>query len=49
MVDALSAGFADGTRWAFLVAAAFLALGLVAAIRLSISARQTDDATTDAG
>ena len=49
VVDALSAGFADGTRWAFLVAAAFLALGLVAAIRLSISARQTDDANTDAG
>lgn len=49
VVDALSAGFADGTRWAFLVAAAFLALGLVAAIRLSISARQTDEANTDAG
>lgn len=49
VVDALSAGFADGTRWAFVIAAAFLALGLVAAIRLSISARQTDDAATEAG
>ncbi|HET8927878.1 MAG TPA: MFS transporter [Microbacterium sp.] len=33
-VDALAGGFADGTRWALLVAAAFLLLGLVGAARL---------------
>ncbi|MDZ8200781.1 DHA2 family efflux MFS transporter permease subunit [Microbacterium sp. SSW1-59] len=33
-VDALAAGFADGTRWALLVAAVFLLLGLVGAFRL---------------
>ncbi|WP_157001917.1 MFS transporter [Agromyces laixinhei] len=38
-VDALAAGFADGTRWALLVASVFLALGLVAALRLRASAR----------
>ncbi|MDZ8173061.1 DHA2 family efflux MFS transporter permease subunit [Microbacterium xanthum] len=33
-VDALATGFADGTRWALLVAAVFLLLGLVGAFRL---------------
>ncbi|WP_336630746.1 MULTISPECIES: MFS transporter [unclassified Microbacterium] len=33
-IAALSAGFADATRWSLLVAAAFLALGLVGAARL---------------
>lgn len=33
-VDALAGGFADGTRWALLVAAVFLLLGLVGAARL---------------
>lgn len=33
-VDALASGFADGTRWALLVASVFLLLGLVGAFRL---------------
>lgn len=33
-VDALSIGFADASRWSMLVAAAFLALGFLGAIRL---------------
>lgn len=33
-VQALSSGFADATRWALLVAAAFLVLGLIGAVRL---------------
>ena len=38
-VDALSAGFADATRWALVVATVFLALGLVGALRLKRAAR----------
>lgn len=34
LADALATGFADGTRWALLVAAAFLVLGLVGALRV---------------
>lgn len=34
VVDALTVGFADATRWALLVAAVFLALGFIGAIRL---------------
>ncbi|GAA5145340.1 DHA2 family efflux MFS transporter permease subunit [Microbacterium pseudoresistens] len=33
-VNALSAGFADATRWSLLIAAAFLLLGLIGALRL---------------
>ena len=33
-VEALASGFADGTRWSMLVAAVFLMLGLVGAVRL---------------
>lgn len=39
-VDALSAGFADATRWALLVAVAFLALGLIGAALLRRSSRE---------
>lgn len=39
VVDALANGFADGTRWALLVAAVFLVLGLVGAIRLRRESR----------
>lgn len=38
-VGALSAGFADATRWSLLVAAAFLALGLIGAVRLRSAGR----------
>lgn len=34
VVDALGAGFADGTRWALVVASLFLVLGVFGAIRL---------------
>ena len=33
-VDALTAGFADATRWALLIAAAFLVPGFIGALRL---------------
>ncbi|WP_145951551.1 MFS transporter [Micrococcus luteus] len=33
-VDALTAGFADATRWALLIAAVFLVLGFIGALRL---------------
>ena len=33
-VDALTAGFADTTRWALLIAAVFLVLGFIGALRL---------------
>ncbi len=39
-VQALSAGFADATRWSLLVASAFLLLGLVGAARLHTFARR---------
>ncbi|KXC06663.1 MFS transporter [Microbacterium hominis] len=39
-VQALSAGFADATRWSLLVASAFLLLGLVGAARLRTFARR---------
>ncbi|MGO2745922.1 MFS transporter [Microbacterium sp.] len=38
-VDALAAGFADGTRWSLLVAAVFLLLGLIGALRLRRASR----------
>ncbi len=38
-IDALSAGFTDGTRWALLVASVFLLLGLIGAARLRRAAR----------
>lgn len=34
VVDALTAGFADATRWALLIATVFLALGFVGALRV---------------
>ncbi|MBS1675574.1 MAG: DHA2 family efflux MFS transporter permease subunit [Actinobacteria bacterium] len=34
VVDALSAGFADATRWALLIATVFLALGFISSLRL---------------
>ena len=37
-VDALSAGFTDGSRWALLIATAFLALGFIGALRLKRAA-----------
>lgn len=40
-VDALARGFADGTRWSLLVAAGFLILGFVGAVRLRIAAQRT--------
>lgn len=40
-VDALAAGFADGTRWAMLVASVFLLLGFVGAVRLRGAAART--------
>ncbi len=40
-VDALARGFADGTRWSLLVAAGFLVLGFVGAVRLRIAAQRT--------
>lgn len=33
-VDALTAGFADAARWALLIAAVFLVLGFIGALRL---------------
>lgn len=44
VVDALSAGFADATRWALLTAAVFLALGFVGALRLKRAADKEDAA-----
>lgn len=47
-IDALSAGFADGTRWALIVAIVFLVLGLIGAVFLrrssqgSIARRRAD-------
>jgi EmrB/QacA subfamily drug resistance transporter len=38
VVQALANGFADGTRWALLIAAAFLLLGFVGALRVHASA-----------
>ncbi|MCT1478862.1 DHA2 family efflux MFS transporter permease subunit [Microbacterium sp. p3-SID336] len=38
-VDALAGGFTDGTRWALLIATAFLALGFVGAVQLRRAAR----------
>jgi len=38
-VDALSAGFADATRWSLLIATAFLLLGFVGALRLRRASR----------
>ncbi len=40
VADALAAGFADATRWSVLVAAAFLALGLLGAIQVRRGAKQ---------
>ncbi|MGZ0712776.1 MFS transporter (plasmid) [Coraliomargarita sp. W4R53] len=40
-VDALATGFADGTRWALLVASGFLLLGFVGAVRLRKAARES--------
>lgn len=34
VLDALSAGFADATRWALLIATVFLALGFISSLRL---------------
>lgn len=42
-VDALAQGFTDGTRWALVIATAFLALGLVGAVRLRRAASPTQD------
>lgn len=39
IVNALAGGFADGTRWALIVATVFLALGLIGAIRLRHAAK----------
>lgn len=39
IVNALAGGFADGTRWALIVATVFLALGLIGAIRLRRAAK----------
>ncbi|WP_292676512.1 MULTISPECIES: DHA2 family efflux MFS transporter permease subunit [unclassified Microbacterium] len=44
-VDALSAGFADATRWALLVAAVFLVLGFIGAMRL----RRASDVPPEVG
>lgn len=40
VVDALSAGFADATRWALLVATVFLVLGFVGALQLRRASRR---------
>lgn len=39
-VDALASGFADGTRWALLVAGAFLLLGLIGALLVRRAANE---------
>ena len=39
-VDALAVGFANGTRWALLVAVGFLALGLIGSLLLRRSSRE---------
>ena len=39
-IDALSSGFADGTRWALVIATSFLILGLVGALRLAADDRR---------
>ncbi|WP_448852198.1 hypothetical protein [Corynebacterium sp. 335C] len=38
VVDALTAGFADATRWAALAAGAFLLLGFLGALRVRVAA-----------
>lgn len=50
VVQALADGFSDGTRAAMLVAVAFLALGVLGAVRVWVVARRTDGApeTSDA-
>lgn len=45
VVDALSAGFADATQGALLVAGAFLVLGLLASLRVVAAARRTASVT----
>lgn len=40
--DALASGFADGTRWALIIATLFLALGFVGATQLRRAARDAD-------
>ncbi len=42
-VDALTAGFANATSWALVVATVFLALGLIGAARLRVAARAQHD------
>lgn len=39
VVDALTGGFADATRWALLIATVFLAFGFIGALRLRSAAR----------
>ena len=41
ILDALSLGFADATRWAILIASIFLLLGLVGALRLRVAAARS--------
>lgn len=48
-VQALADGFADGTRWAMLVAAAFLVLGFVGALRVRASAAREEADTVTGG
>ena len=43
-VDALTTGFANATRWTLGVAAVFLLLGLLGAIRVRVVANRTDNA-----
>lgn len=43
-VDALAAGFADATRWAILIATAFLILGFLGALMLRRASRSTSAA-----
>lgn len=49
VVHALADGFADGTRWAMLVAAAFLLFGFVGALRVRASAAREDAGTVTGG
>ncbi len=41
VIDALTSGFADATRWALLIATLFLALGFVGAPRLRQASTST--------
>ena len=47
-VDALAVGFADASRWSMLVAAAFLALGFLGAVRLRRAGRRPDTESVSA-